>query len=65
MKATEIVRRIDDLGRVVIPNEICRTMRNYYGHWIMRSVVLFRETLISTPTVKSGHSQFILLKKSL
>ncbi len=27
MKATEIVRRIDDLGRVVIPKEIRRTMR--------------------------------------
>ncbi len=27
MKATGIVRRIDDLGRVVIPKEISRTMR--------------------------------------
>src|SRR5574344_1377174 len=27
MKATGIVRRIDDLGRVVIPEEIRRTMR--------------------------------------
>ena len=27
MKATGIVRRIDDLGRVVIPKEIKRTMR--------------------------------------
>ena len=27
MKATGIVRRIDDLGRVVIPKEIRRTMR--------------------------------------
>ena len=26
MKATGIVRRIDDLGRVVIPKEIRRTM---------------------------------------
>lgn len=26
MKATEIVRRIDDLGRVVIPREIRRTL---------------------------------------
>ncbi len=29
MKATEIVRRIDDLGRVVIPKEIHRTMRAF------------------------------------
>lgn len=27
MKATGIVRRIDDLGRIVIPKEIRRTMR--------------------------------------
>ena len=27
MKATGIVRRIDDLGRAVIPKEIRRTMR--------------------------------------
>ena len=28
MKATGIVRRIDDLGRVVIPKEIRRTLEN-------------------------------------
>ncbi len=27
MKATGILRRIDDLGRIVIPKEIRRTMR--------------------------------------
>ena len=27
MKATGIIRRMDDLGRVVIPKEICREMR--------------------------------------
>ena len=44
MKATGIVRRIDDLGRVVIPKELRRTLRiadgnlslltvtNQYGH---------------------------------
>ena len=31
MKATGIVRRIDDLGRVVIPKEIRRTLRNREG----------------------------------
>ena len=31
MKATGIVRRIDDLGRVVIPKEIRRTMRIWEG----------------------------------
>ena len=27
MKATGIVRRVDDLGRIVIPKEILRTLR--------------------------------------
>ena len=27
MKATGIVRRVDDLGRIVIPNEIRRTLK--------------------------------------
>lgn len=31
MKSTGIVRRIDDLGRVVIPKEIRRTMKVYEG----------------------------------
>ena len=32
MKATGIVRRIDDLGRVVIPKEIRRTVRIREGN---------------------------------
>jgi len=31
MKATGIVRRIDDLGRIVIPKEIRRTLRIHEG----------------------------------
>ena len=31
MKATGIVRRVDDLGRIVIPKEIRRTMRIHEG----------------------------------
>ena len=31
MKATGIVRRVDDLGRVVIPKEIRRTMNLHEG----------------------------------
>ena len=31
MKATGIVRRIDDLGRIVIPKEIRRTLRIRMG----------------------------------
>ena len=36
MKATGIVRRIDDLGRVVIPKEIRRTMRIREGDPLQR-----------------------------
>ena len=36
MKATGIVRRIDDLGRVVIPKEIRRTMRIREGEIIFK-----------------------------
>ena len=47
MKATGIVRRVDDLGRIVIPKEIRRTLRIreeepsqiYTNH----SAVLFQE----------------------
>ena len=31
MKATGIVRRVDDLGRIVIPKEIRRTLRIHEG----------------------------------
>ena len=48
MKATGIVRRIDDLGRVVIPKEIRRTMRIREGdplqiHTLTR-VLYFKNT---------------------
>ena len=38
MKATGIVRRIDDLGRVVIPKEIRRTMRIREGDPLQNSL---------------------------
>ena len=38
MKATGIVRRIDDLGRVVIPKEIRRTMRIREGDPTLNSL---------------------------
>ena len=34
MKATGIVRRVDDLGRIVIPKEIRRTLRIREGDLI-------------------------------
>ncbi len=32
MKATGIVRRVDDLGRIVIPKEIRRTLNPHRQH---------------------------------
>ena len=40
MKATGIVRRIEDLGRVVIPKEIRRTMRIREGDPLDNSLTL-------------------------
>ena len=39
MKATGIVRRIDDLGRVVIPKEIRRTMRIREGDTLLTTLI--------------------------
>ena len=41
MKATGIVRRIDDLGRVVIPKEIRRTMRIREGDPSRKTLTAF------------------------
>ena len=41
MKATGIVRRIDDLGRVVIPKEIRRTLRIRESESLDNSLTLF------------------------
>lgn len=43
MKATGIVRRIDDLGRVVIPKEIRRTMRIREGDPLHTSLTPFEK----------------------
>lgn len=39
MKATGIVRRIDDLGRIVIPKEIRRTMRIREGDPLLKTLI--------------------------
>lgn len=46
MKATGIVRRIDDLGRVVIPKEIRRTMRIREGDPLQAPLSQFVETAL-------------------
>ena len=43
MKATGIVRRIDELGRVVIPKEIRRTMRIREGDPLLTSLTRWEQ----------------------
>ncbi len=47
MKATGIVRRIDDLGRVVIPKEIRRTMRIREGDTLLTTLTKFEKFCIA------------------
>ena len=47
MKATGIVRRIDDLGRVVIPKEIRRTMRIREGDPLLTTLTVFEQFFLS------------------
>ena len=47
MKATGIVRRIDDLGRVVIPKEIRRTMRIKEGDPSFTTLTIFDRFFIA------------------
>ena len=41
MKATGIVRRVDDLGRIVIPKEIRRTLRIREGDPLLKTLTPF------------------------
>ena len=41
MKATGIVRRVDDLGRIVIPKEIRRTLRIREGDSSYTTLISF------------------------
>lgn len=47
MKATGIVRRIDDLGRVVIPKEIRRTLRIRDGDPSLTTLTVFSRFYIA------------------
>ena len=51
MKATGIVRRIDDLGQVVIPKEIRRTMRIREGEPYFNSLTQFDRFYIAIHNV--------------
>ena len=51
MKATGIVRRIDDLGRVVIPKEIRRTLRIREGDPSYITLTVFDKFCIAIHSV--------------
>ena len=56
MKATGIVRRIDDLGRVVIPKEIRRTMRIREGDLSLKTLT---QDLVFCMGVESAKKRYI------
>ena len=45
MKATGIVRRVDDLGRIVIPKEIRRTLRIREGDPLLKTLTMWERYL--------------------
>ena len=57
MKATGIVRRIDDLSRVVIPKEIRRTMRIREGDLSHTSLTLFDKFTIALHSVVERYNK--------
>lgn len=63
MKATGIVRRVDDLGRVVIPKEIRRTMNIREGEaleiFIEDKKVIFQKYLPSEENLSEASAEWV------
>ena len=57
MKATGIVRRIDDLGRVVIPKEIRRTMRIREGEPSYTTLTLEEKFAIAVHSILKRYKE--------
>ena len=64
MKATGIVRRIDDLGRVVIPKEIRRTLRIREGDPLQMTLARWERFCFAMEdlTKRMGWSSYIVTK---
>ena len=64
MKATGIVRRIDDLGRVVIPKEIRRTLRIREGDPLQMTLARWERFCFAMEdlTKRMGLSSYIVTK---
>ena len=65
MKATGIVRRIDDLGRVVIPKEIRRTMRIREGDPLQMTLARWEQFCFAMSDLakRQGWEEYIVMKK--
>ena len=57
MKVTGVVRRIDDLGRVVIPKEIRKTLRIKEGEPLLPSLELLYSLEISLRMLIYQHKE--------
>ena len=65
MKATGIVHRIDDLGRVVIPKEIRRTMRIREGDPLLTTLTPFDKFCIAIHSVVERYNNLNIILNSL
>jgi AbrB family looped-hinge helix DNA binding protein len=57
MKATGIVRRIDDLGRVVVPKEIRRTLSIREGEPLDNSLTLEEKFAIAVHSILKRYKE--------
>lgn len=59
MKATGIVRRIDDLGRIVVPKEIRKVLRIREGDPLQTTLTNDTETLEAAEIADLQEKQFV------